>query len=245
MTKPKESPYQISLDIPVRPLPEQSALDSDSHQNEPLFPDQLADESNHVPTAVPPSDVTALGHPNPHAVNVTQFSLLDRLSSMTPHQDSLALAAEISATHTLDTDESTHPNNNKVFKRISTTIDIAIKEPYLLPVGTIISSPGGHFTYRILGACCRLFDRNELPWPCCRIQWRSKEPSWRRIGKRLVPDMATKRYSSYMVEIIDHEYSKEPFILTLYWVKLPKDMQNWWCTKYVPSSTHQKQTHES
>lgn len=112
-----------------------------------------------------------------------------------------------------------------------------IPKPYLMPAGTIISSPGGHFSYRILGACCRLFDRSELPWPCCRIQWRSKEPSWRRIGKRFVPDLATKRFPSYMVEILDHEYSREPFVLTLYWLKFPKDIQAWWYTKYIPVSS--------
>ncbi|MEM9215502.1 MAG: hypothetical protein AAGD25_14300 [Cyanobacteria bacterium P01_F01_bin.150] len=110
-------------------------------------------------------------------------------------------------------------------------------EPFLLPAGTVISSPGGHFSYRIVGACCRLFDREELPWPCCRIQWRSKEPSWRRIGKRFVPDLATKRCPSYMVEILDHEYSREPFVLTLYWLRFPSDVQNWWYTRYVPPSS--------
>lgn len=119
--------------------------------------------------------------------------------------------------------------------------DSSISSSFLLPVGAVVSSPGGHFSYRILGACCRLFDREELPWPCCRIQWRSKEPSWRRIGKRFVPDLATKRFPSYMVEILDHEYSREPFVITLYWIKFPPEVQNWWYTKYVPPSNRSEQ----
>lgn len=242
MTKPTESPYQISLDIPVNSDPGQSLLDSDSHpsdshQNKTLLPHNPADGQKHLQTVMTASEVTEEAHPHPYAVNVTQFSLLDRLSHVQAPQESMAFAEEQAETCSFDNHDSTNTTSSTVPQRDQAVSDIAIGEPYLLPVGTIISSPGGHFTYRILGACCRLFDRNELPWPCCRIQWRSKEPSWRRIGKRLVPDMATKRFSSYMVEIVDHEYSKEPFVLTLYWLKLPADIQNWWCTKYVPTST--------
>ncbi|NET08837.1 MAG: hypothetical protein F6K09_34915 [Merismopedia sp. SIO2A8] len=111
-----------------------------------------------------------------------------------------------------------------------------LAEQHILPFGTLLSSPGSHFTYRVLGSCCRLFDREELPWPCCRIQWRSKEPSWRRIGKRFVPDLATKRFPSYVVEILDQEYSEAPFVLTLYWARLPQDVQQWWYRRYVPAS---------
>ncbi|MGK7887955.1 MAG: hypothetical protein AB4042_01380 [Leptolyngbyaceae cyanobacterium] len=107
----------------------------------------------------------------------------------------------------------------------------------VLTHGAIFLSPGGHFTYRVIGPCCRLFDRNELPWPCCRIQWRSKEPSWRRIGKRFVPDLATKSSPSYAVEILDHDSSPEPVVVTVYWMPLSSSIRAWWYRKYVPSQT--------
>lgn len=102
--------------------------------------------------------------------------------------------------------------------------------------GHTFSSPGGHFTYRVVGPCCRLFDREELPWPCCRLQWRSKEPSWRRVGRRFVPDIAAKRSPSYQVEILSPEYPTEAVILTMYWIKLTSDEQQWWYTKVRAAS---------
>ena len=60
----------------------------------------------------------------------------------------------------------------------------------LLETGSIHTSPGGQYSFRVIGPCCRLFDREELPWPCCRLAWRSKEPSWRRVGRRFVADLA-------------------------------------------------------
>ncbi|MBF2087994.1 MAG: hypothetical protein IGR80_08100 [Synechococcales cyanobacterium K44_A2020_017] len=97
-----------------------------------------------------------------------------------------------------------------------------------LESGQIFQSVGGHFTYRVIGPCCRLFDREELPWPCCRLQWRSKEPSWRRVGRRFVPDIGAKNCPSYSVEILGKEASQEPIILTCYWVRLPKPLKEWW-----------------
>ncbi|MGD1906392.1 MAG: hypothetical protein ACFB0C_10410 [Leptolyngbyaceae cyanobacterium] len=102
------------------------------------------------------------------------------------------------------------------------------------PPGHIFQSPGAHLTYRVQGPCCRLFDREQLPWPCCRLQWRSKEPSWRRIGKRFVPDIATRRYPSYSVEILGQGYRANPFVTTLYTARLPPDLQNWWYSKRLP-----------
>jgi hypothetical protein len=98
------------------------------------------------------------------------------------------------------------------------------------PTGHIFHSPGAHLTYRVVGPCCRLFDREQLPWPCCRIQWRGKEPSWRRIGKRLVPDMATRRSPSYCVEIVGQGYHTQPFVTTLYTAKLDSALRTWWHT---------------
>ncbi|MEL6221490.1 MAG: hypothetical protein AAFR31_02480 [Cyanobacteria bacterium J06627_8] len=100
-----------------------------------------------------------------------------------------------------------------------------------LPTGFIFESPGKHFTYQIIGPCCQLFDREELPWPCCRIQWHSKEPSWRRIGRRFIADIAAKRCPSYSVFILNQEYSQEPFVLTMYWVRFPPTIRDWWYAK--------------
>jgi hypothetical protein len=102
-----------------------------------------------------------------------------------------------------------------------------------LQSGTTFFSPGGHFLYRVVGPCCRLFDREQLPWPCCRIEWRTKEPSWRRVGKRLVPDIATKTHPSYCVEILGAGYTSQPLILTLYAVKLTPELQNWWHSRQL------------
>ena len=59
--------------------------------------------------------------------------------------------------------------------------------------GSVQASYGGQYSYNVIGPCCRLYDREELPWPCSRLAWRSKEPSWRRIGSRFVPDMASRK----------------------------------------------------
>ncbi|NET32369.1 MAG: hypothetical protein F6K19_10220 [Cyanothece sp. SIO1E1] len=104
------------------------------------------------------------------------------------------------------------------------------------PTGHLFHSPGGHFTYRVVGACCRLFDREQLPWPCCRLQWRGKEPSWRRIGKRLIVDMATKNCPSYCVEIVGQGYKTAPFVTTLYTAKLSPAAKEWWHTKKIVAS---------
>ncbi|MBD2460643.1 hypothetical protein H6G89_06255 [Oscillatoria sp. FACHB-1407] len=108
-----------------------------------------------------------------------------------------------------------------------------------LQFGDTFSSPGGHFTYRVIGPCCRLFDREELPWPCCRLEWRGKEPSWRRIGKRFVVDLSSKNSPSYSVQILEQHHPGEPLVMTLYWVKLPLSLKEWWYSRRVnePSDT--------
>ncbi|MEM6452196.1 MAG: hypothetical protein AAF703_18025 [Cyanobacteria bacterium P01_D01_bin.105] len=103
--------------------------------------------------------------------------------------------------------------------------------PHPWPTGHIFESLGAHLSYRVTGPCCRLYDREQLPWPCCRIQWHSKEPSWRRIGKRFIPDLATRKHPSYCVEIVGQSYRSEPIVMTLYTEKLPAELQNWWHTK--------------
>lgn len=102
--------------------------------------------------------------------------------------------------------------------------------PHPWPSGHTFSSPGAHFTYRVVGPCCRLFDREQLPWPCCRLQWRGKEPSWRRIGRRFVVDMATRRVPSYCVEILGQGYHSQPFVTTLYPDPLDEATRQWWHT---------------
>jgi hypothetical protein len=102
--------------------------------------------------------------------------------------------------------------------------------------GQTFRSPGCHFNYRVIGPCCRLFDREELPWPCCRLQWRGKEPSWRRIGKRFVADLATKNSPSYCVEVVGQEYGGRTFVVTLYSVKLPQPVREWWYSKKSPAA---------
>jgi hypothetical protein len=98
-----------------------------------------------------------------------------------------------------------------------------------LAAGQILYSPGCHFAYRVLGPCCRLFDREQLPWPSCRLEWRSKEPSWRRVGKRYVVDMATQHSPSYSVEIIGQR--GDPLVITLYGVKLSPERKEWWYSR--------------
>jgi hypothetical protein len=109
-----------------------------------------------------------------------------------------------------------------------------------LPSGQTFYSLGGYFTYQVIGPCCRLFDREELPWPCCRIEWRGKEPSWRRVGRRFVADMASKSSPSYSVEILGQHRSEGHFVLTLYWVKLPQPVREWWYSRNLSEAVQQE-----
>ena len=101
----------------------------------------------------------------------------------------------------------------------------------LLKHGEIQSSIGGQFSFRIIGPCCRLYDREELPWPCCRLSWRSKEPSWRRIGKRFVPDIAASKCPSYFVEVLQPGSKSTNTVITLFPQQFSKDLQEWWYSK--------------
>lgn len=100
----------------------------------------------------------------------------------------------------------------------------------LLKNGDRISSPGGSYTYEIVSLVCPLYDRAQMPWPCCSLEWHGKSPSWRRVGKQLVPDVATKGHPSYVVKIVGVKNST-PSIVTLYYVKLTEDLENWWRSK--------------
>lgn len=97
--------------------------------------------------------------------------------------------------------------------------------------GKWIRSPGQNFAYKIEGAVCRLYDREELPWPCCSLQWKGKQPSWNRIGKRFVPDLAASQCHSYAVTGFDRFGNSWKQILTIYYYRLTRDEKNWWITK--------------
>lgn len=125
----------------------------------------------------------------------------------------------------------------KVIIRTRTSLLRPREHPW--QAGEHFSSPGGHFTYRVIGPCCRLFDREQLPWPCCRLQWRGKEPSWRRIGRQFIVDIATQNYPSYCVEILgqsnlDQSNLGKTVVITLYTTKLPSLTQNWWYFNKLP-----------
>ena len=105
----------------------------------------------------------------------------------------------------------------------------------LLEAGSIQPSPGGQYSFRVLGPCCRLFDREELPWPCCRLAWRSKEPSWRRVGRRFVADLAARRCPSYVVELLQPGARSTRTVITLFPQRLSPELQEWWYSKQPAS----------
>ena len=105
----------------------------------------------------------------------------------------------------------------------------------LLVPGTIHTSPGGQYSFRVLGPRCRLFDRDELPWPCCRLAWRSKEPSWRRVGRRFVPDLAARRCPSYAVELLQPGSRPTATVLTLFSQRFNRELQEWWYSRHPRS----------
>lgn len=103
----------------------------------------------------------------------------------------------------------------------------------------IIQSPGGSFTYKIIGKVCVLFDRENLPYPCCSLQWKGKQPSWRRVGRRYIPDISCLKFPSYYVELLD-DYGNviDARVLTVFWKKLSLKESSWWYSK--PHQLQQK-----
>jgi hypothetical protein len=107
----------------------------------------------------------------------------------------------------------------------------------MLRHGDVVSvCEGSRFFYRVIGPVCNLYDRSELPHPCCSINWEAtwvndklvpipkkgyKQPSWRRldngqgVGKQLIPDGASawKGVPVYSVELIRHEIDTEEDVL--------------------------------
>jgi len=127
------------------------------------------------------------------------------------------------------------------WRRVPALVNKLLCHP--LKPGLGFKSPGGTFKYRVIGACCRLYDRNSLPYPCCRLSWFGKEPFWNRIGKRFVPDIATKHSPSYCVQLVGYT-DAEPFVMTLYWVKLSDVQQAWWYSKRIPVVKAQVDSHK-
>ena len=114
----------------------------------------------------------------------------------------------------------------------------------LMAHGTIHPSEGGQFSFRVIGPCCQLFDREELPWPCSRLAWRSKEPSWRRIGSRFVADIAARRCPSYSVEILQPGYKPTQTVLTLFSCRFSSEMQEWWYSRHPSSKKNSNIIHK-
>ncbi len=104
---------------------------------------------------------------------------------------------------------------------------------YVYEPGQTLPSPGKNFNYVINGPVCPLYDRELLPYPCCRLLWHSKEPFWNRIGRRFVPDIGAKHFPSYSLQLVDENSEKsKPYVMTLFWLgKLEAELQNWWYTK--------------
>ena len=107
----------------------------------------------------------------------------------------------------------------------------------MLEAGKKIRSPGGSFVYEVQGPVCVLYDREELPWPCCSLAWKGKQPSWNRQGRRLVPDLAASRCEAYSVKGRDAAGVEWEQVLVLYYKRLRKQEKDWWYWRYKPNQT--------
>lgn len=104
-----------------------------------------------------------------------------------------------------------------------------MSHPY--DAGKRLVSYGRSFVYEVQGPCCRLYDKEELPWPSCSLQWKGKQPSWTRVGPRFVSDMATSRCPSYAVQGWDHHGNTWHTVISLYDIKLTAAEKKWWTWK--------------
>tara|TARA_B100001173_G_scaffold307745_2_gene316819 strand:+ start:819 stop:1163 length:345 start_codon:yes stop_codon:yes gene_type:complete len=101
----------------------------------------------------------------------------------------------------------------------------------MLENGKKIRSYGGNFIYEIVGPVCVLYDREELPWPSCSLQWKGKQPSWNRNGKRFVPDIAASRCGAYAVFAQDLWGATWTQVLVFYDQRLSKREKRFWYWK--------------
>lgn len=118
----------------------------------------------------------------------------------------------------------------------------APKRPKMFSHGDRFKSPGGSFEYTVIGPCCRLYDRSELPWPSCSLSFRGKQPSWKREGKQHIPDISYCKKPSYAVQT-DIEPIKpsevwsyktmvpDSFSIRTLPSQLTPEEVNWWYTK--------------
>lgn len=104
----------------------------------------------------------------------------------------------------------------------------------VLPYGKKLRSPGGSFFYKVQGPCCMLFDREELPWPSCSLVWKGKQPSWNRVGRRFVPDLAASRCPAYSVRAADAWGHAWEQVLVIYHDRLEGALSKSWYAK-VPA----------
>jgi hypothetical protein len=135
-----------------------------------------------------------------------------------------------------NTPEAITPDPKPIDQETPTEGELISSESTLIPMGllahgSILNSPGNSFQYEIIGPICRLYDLDQLPYPCCRLQWKGKEPSWNREGRRFVPDMATRKHASYHVKLVGgkNALTDGTLEITLYWKSpLSREIAHWW-----------------
>jgi hypothetical protein len=105
-------------------------------------------------------------------------------------------------------------------------------EPQLTPTlspGDRFMSPGCNYEYEVIGACCMLYDRNNLPFPSCSLDWKGKQPSWRRIGRRFINDISSANKEVYYVKLLGcyNEHLAYQYWVFTYW-DMGKEFKKWW-----------------
>ena len=97
-------------------------------------------------------------------------------------------------------------------KQIGKTTDLT-KLP--LSPGTVFQSPGGSFTYKVIGAVCRLYDKKD--WD-----------GWDGEGNRFVADFGSKNHESYCVTLIDEYSTNSEMIFTFAFRGMDEELKKWW-----------------
>lgn len=99
-----------------------------------------------------------------------------------------------------------------------------------LKSGDRFYSPGMNYEYEVIGAVCLLYDREELPYPCCSLEYKGKQPSWNRQGKRFIPNITSKDCETYNVKLLNHK-CRNIFTYSFSYYKINKEKRDWWITK--------------